>query len=149
MSSLKRGVRCTVHDDGAVWMHLDVEIPPDILSKSKVLMDAVLSEADDSIARDFTLAAPKEWLQAWVACYCGGEQRLSCADTGDLINCLLVCSYFWPAASIALTRFMELSCPYAAAVFSATRVLDSTLLPFNHIVSSCSLPSCVLLDMYH
>jgi hypothetical protein len=83
-------VTCTVHD-GTMWMHLDnlsVIIPPQLLNKSKFLMDA-LSVADPSgIA---TLAAPKEWLQAWVGCYCNEEQILSGKGIRDLVNCLLVC----------------------------------------------------------
>jgi hypothetical protein len=113
MSSLPREVRCTVSDDGAVWM-LDVRIPPHLLKKSKVLMDAMLSDDDHSSARDFTLNAPSAWLQAWSACCCSEEQRLSCADTRDLVNCLMVCSFFYLAGFIALYA-STLTC--AATVF--------------------------------
>jgi hypothetical protein len=95
-----------VHDDGAVWMHLDVRIPSHLLNKSQVFMDAMMSEAAPSVARDFTLAAPKEWLQAWVACYCSDKQHLSCAETSELVHCLMVCSFFWLFAIIALNGFI-------------------------------------------
>jgi hypothetical protein len=49
-----------VSDDGAVWMHVDVSIPLQLLNKSQVLMNASFSQADTSVARDFTLAAPQE-----------------------------------------------------------------------------------------
>jgi hypothetical protein len=103
MSSESRGVRCTSHDDGAVWMHLDVKVPSHILKKSQVMMDAIVSDADPSVARDFTLAAPTEWLQAWAVYCCSDKQRLSRADTKDLFCCLMVCSYHCLAASSAPT----------------------------------------------
>jgi hypothetical protein len=62
------GVRCTVHD-GAVWLYLDnipVNIPSNLLHKSKTLMGGVSSVTHPSTG--FTLAAPEEWLQAWLAC---------------------------------------------------------------------------------
>jgi hypothetical protein len=125
MSSFQRGVKCTVTNDGAVWMHLDVRIPPHVLNKSQVLIDAILYENDECIARNFTLAARSEWLQAWSLCCCSEEQRLSCADTKDLVNCLTVCSFSYVAIFTALdasplTRI--------TTVFTATRELQSTLL---------------------
>jgi hypothetical protein len=81
-----------VHD-GAMWMHLDnasVKVPPILVKKSQILMDA-LSVTNPSITRKVTLPAPKEWLQAWAACYCNEEEALSCEDIKDLVNCLLVC----------------------------------------------------------
>jgi hypothetical protein len=81
-----------VHD-GAVWMHLDnasVKIPSELVHKSQTLVDA-LSVTEPSIKRKFSLPAPKEWLQAWSACYCNEEENLSCEDIKDLVNCLLVC----------------------------------------------------------
>jgi hypothetical protein len=99
MSSAQRGVGCTVSDDGAVWMHLDVRIPPHLLEKSQILMDAMVSEDDKSVA---TLAAPSEWLQAWSLCCCGKGERTRCADTRDLVNCLMVCSFFYLASVTAL-----------------------------------------------
>jgi hypothetical protein len=92
MLSSRDAVRCTV-DDGAMWMHLDnasVKIPPKLVNKSHILMDA-LSVTDPSIKRRVTLPAPKEWLQAWAACFCNEEESLSCEDIKDLVNCLLVC----------------------------------------------------------
>jgi hypothetical protein len=93
MSSGSRGVRCTARDDGTVWMHLDVQIPSHLLNKSQVLIDAMVSGADPSIARDFTLAAPTEWLKVWVVYCCGDKQRLGRADTEELVHCLMVCLY--------------------------------------------------------
>jgi hypothetical protein len=84
--------RCTVHD-GAVWIHVDnvrVHIPSHLLNKSQILIDALSSVDDSSVATFFTLAAATEWLQAWIACYGSEEERLGCADTKDLVNCLLV-----------------------------------------------------------
>jgi hypothetical protein len=98
--------RWTVGDDGVVWMQEGVRIPLHVLKKSQTLMDALLSEADSVIAGEFTLAAPTEWLQAWVACFCSEEQHLSCAETFELVNCLMVCSCFWLVASIARNRFI-------------------------------------------
>jgi hypothetical protein len=87
------GVRCTVQD-GSVWLNLDnlrVSIPSHLLHKSKTLMAAVSSFPDPSIASGFTLAAPKEWLQAWLACYGSEENHLGCVDSTGLVNCLMVC----------------------------------------------------------
>jgi hypothetical protein len=92
MSTSSDAVKCTVRD-GAIWIQLDnvsVKIPQQLLNKSKVLMDA-LSVAEPSVTQTVTLAAPKEWLQAWVLCYCNEEETLSDIDINDLINCLLVC----------------------------------------------------------
>jgi hypothetical protein len=80
-----------------MWMHLDsgvVNIPSPLLNNSKLLVNA-LSVADPSVARKVTVAAPKAWLQAWVACYCNGEQNLGRHDIKDLVNCLLVCTVLW------------------------------------------------------
>jgi hypothetical protein len=98
MSSLKDVVMCTVHD-GEMWMHLDdgsLKIPSQLLKKSQILMDA-LSAADPSTTRKVTVAAPKEWLQAWVGCYCNEEESISCDNIKDLVNCLLVCFLLWNA----------------------------------------------------
>jgi hypothetical protein len=99
MTSSSDEVKCTVHD-GVMWMHLDetrLEVPSRLVNESQLLMDILSSVADASVSSGFTLAAPKEWLLAWTSCYCSGngsgsyEQRLSCADIKDLVNCLLVC----------------------------------------------------------
>jgi hypothetical protein len=77
-----------------VCLHLDnvrVIIPSHLLHKSQTLMDGVSTVADASIARGFTLAAPKEWLQAWLACYGSEEGHLGSADITVLANCLMVC----------------------------------------------------------
>jgi hypothetical protein len=92
MTSSSDGVRCTIQD-GSVWLQLDnvrVNIPSHIVHKSKMFNAAVSSVADPSIARGFTLAAPKEWLQAWLACYGSEEDHLGCADRKVLVNCLMV-----------------------------------------------------------
>jgi hypothetical protein len=92
MSSSSDGVRFTVHD-GAVWMDLDnlpVHIPPNLVNRSHLLKDALSSVDDSSVSREFTLTAPKKWLEAWLACYSSGEERLRHADTEDLVHCLLV-----------------------------------------------------------
>jgi hypothetical protein len=70
MFSVKDVVRCNVRD-GEMWMHLDngsLKIPPQLLSKSKILLDA-LSAAHSAadVTRKLTVGAPKEWLQAWWA----------------------------------------------------------------------------------
>jgi hypothetical protein len=92
MSSAGDGVTCTVHD-GAMWMHLDdvtVKIPPQMLSMSQVLTNA-MSVASPSEARKVTLAAPKEWLQSWIGCFCTEKESLSNKDNQTLVHCLLVC----------------------------------------------------------
>jgi hypothetical protein len=91
MFSSKDVVRCTVHE-GEMWMHLDngsLKIPPKLLIKSKILVDA-LSVSHPSVTRKVTVAAPKEWLQAWVVCYGNDEESLSCDNIKNLVHCLLV-----------------------------------------------------------
>jgi hypothetical protein len=110
-----------------MWMHLDngsQKIPSQLLNKSQILMDA-LSVAHPSVTRKVTVGAPKEWLEAWVACYCNEEKSLSCNNTKDLMNCLLVCFFLM----LACVRTFA---PYAVAVFTARRVLGSTL-PFDSL----------------
>jgi hypothetical protein len=78
--------------DGAMWMHLDdaaVKIPQQLLKKSQVLMNAV-SASHPSAARKVTLAAPKEWLQASLGCFCLEDDSLSDKDIQCLFSCLLV-----------------------------------------------------------
>jgi hypothetical protein len=110
MSESSNEVRCIVHD-GAVWMHLDdvrVNIPSRLVNQSQVLMDAMSCVDDSSITGEFTLPAQKEWLQGWMACYRSEEERLRCADTEDLINCLLVRFSFKSIAPIVLKRTRSL-----------------------------------------
>jgi hypothetical protein len=86
-------------------MHLDdvpVLIPPNLVYKSQLLIDALSSVDDSSVSRDFTLAAPKDWFQAWLACYSGEEERRRHADTTDLVNCLLVSLCYLSVALAAL-----------------------------------------------
>jgi hypothetical protein len=88
-------VGCIIQD-GAVLMHLDnerVEIPAHIVKKSKILTDALLPEADPSLTKSLTLAAPEEWLKAWAACFCCDGKRVTSADIRDLVNCLMVCFF--------------------------------------------------------
>jgi hypothetical protein len=101
MSSFRDGVRCTVHNR-SMLIHLDngsVEIPSKLVNSSKVLMDA-LSVSNPSDKRKVTLAVPKEWLQAWAACYCNEEESLRSQNIEDLIHCLLVCLLIWNAPCI-------------------------------------------------
>jgi hypothetical protein len=95
-----------VHD-GAEWMHLEndrISIPSRLVGQSQVLMDAMSCVDDSSITRDLTLPAPKEWLQAWMACHGGEEELLRCADTKHIVNCLLVRFCFKSIFSIMLKR---------------------------------------------
>jgi hypothetical protein len=115
MSSLKDVVRCTVHD-GEMWMHLDngsLKIPSHLLYKSQILIDA-LSVTHNAATRKVTVAAPKEWLQAWVVCYCNEDESLSCDNIKDLVNCLLVCFSLWKAGFVVPT-----CATYAVAMFTA------------------------------
>jgi hypothetical protein len=83
-------------------MHLDTEpvnIPSDLVKNSQVLMDA-MSCVDDS--GHLTLPAPKEWLQAWMACYGGEQERLRCAGIKVVVNCLLVRCRLKSAAPVLL-----------------------------------------------
>jgi hypothetical protein len=93
MTSSGEGVRCTVQD-GEVSMYLDdvhVHIPSHLLQESKLVADVISSMSDSPLTRDFTLAAPTKWLQAWVACYVCKVERLDDAGTEVLVNCLKVC----------------------------------------------------------
>jgi hypothetical protein len=74
-------------------MHLDavrVHIPSHLLNESKVLLDALSSVCDTSLLSEFTLEAPTEWLQAWVACYGGEAEPQASAEIEVLVNCLKV-----------------------------------------------------------
>jgi hypothetical protein len=93
MASSRDGVKCTVQD-GAARLHLDsgcVNIPAHLLTKSRFLSDVLTSASDLSVTSDFMVPAPEPWLQAWVSRYVTKEWRLGCADSTDLINCLMVC----------------------------------------------------------
>jgi hypothetical protein len=93
MISPNEGVKFSVHD-GAVYVSLDdvcVHIPPHLVNISKVLLDALSSVSEAALTSNFTLAAPKEWLQAWVACFVREEERLDDAEISVLVNCLQVC----------------------------------------------------------
>jgi hypothetical protein len=96
-------VKCTVQD-GDVSMildHLRVSIPSRIFNQSKVLPDVLTSTCDASATQSFTLKAPTDWLQAWVACFVTEEQSLDCANSEVLVKCLMVCSFLHsPAASV-------------------------------------------------
>jgi hypothetical protein len=93
MSSPSEAVRCTVQD-GEVSMYLDdvrVHIPSHLVTESNIVADVLSSMSDSPLTRDFTISAPTEWLQAWVACYVRKVERLGDADTEVLVNCLKVC----------------------------------------------------------
>jgi hypothetical protein len=86
-------------------MHLDdvrVNIPSDLVNKSQVLMNAMSCVDDSSSTGHLTLPAPKEWLQAWMACYGGEQERLRCAGIKEVVNCLLVRFSFKSAAPVLL-----------------------------------------------
>jgi hypothetical protein len=129
MKSQSNLTRCTVHD-GEVWMHLDnlrIYIPSHLLNKSQILIDALSSMDDNSVAKYFTLAAPKEWLQDWMACYGGEEERLECAGVKDLVNCLLVrihlleCSCRRAKSRLIVRRFRYVLCsqPFVCLAMSS------------------------------
>jgi hypothetical protein len=93
MASSRDGVKCTIQD-GDVRMHLDngcVSIPAHLLTKSKFLSDVISSASEVSVASDFIVPAPEQWLQAWVDRYVSEAGRLGFADSTDLIHCLMVC----------------------------------------------------------
>jgi hypothetical protein len=103
-------------------MHLDnvsVKIPPELVENSQILTNA-LSAAHPSFARNVSVAAPREWLQAWAVCYCNEEVSLGCEDISDLVNCLLVCSLRLEHS------FNRADDPMT--VFTACLVLGSTIL---------------------
>jgi hypothetical protein len=122
MLSSSDGVTCTV-SDGEMWKNLDsgvVKIPSPLLNKSKMLVNT-LSVAHSSVARKDTVAAPKAWLQARVACYCNEEQNLSRHDITVLVNCLGV------YRSLDKALVVTTSTTYAATGFTARHALRSTL----------------------
>jgi hypothetical protein len=92
MTNSQDVARCIIAD-GTVTMHLEnmrMPIPSCFLRQSKVLMDALSSACDPSAIKDFTLAAPAEWLEAWVYCFVSQEEGLGCLDSKRLVNCLMV-----------------------------------------------------------
>jgi hypothetical protein len=92
MSRSRDAAWCTVRD-GAMWMQLDnvsVKIPPQFLDKIPILMNA-MSVAQPSVKQTVSLAAPTDWLEAWVLCFCDEGENLSCQDIQVLVDCLLVC----------------------------------------------------------
>jgi hypothetical protein len=98
MTSLSKEVNCTIQA-GALCMHLDdarVHVPSHILNESKVLLDALASACDHSLISDFTLAAPTNWLQAWVLCYVYETEPLCSAEVDLLVNCLKVRIWQFP-----------------------------------------------------
>jgi hypothetical protein len=91
-----------------MWMQLDnmsVKIPPQFLDKSPILMNA-MSVAQPSVTQTVSLAAPIDWLEAWVLCFCDEEENFSCQDVQVLVDCLLVC-FLLPAriSHAAASRF--------------------------------------------
>jgi hypothetical protein len=115
-------------DDGTMSIQLDsgcVNVPSELFNKSQILLDA-LSVTHTSGTKKVTLAAPKEWLQAWAVCYCNDEENISSEDTTVLVNCLLVCFFLLTAAPIVPTTDTR-----AVSMFSACRVLGATLIYEN------------------
>jgi hypothetical protein len=86
-------VRCIVqHGEVSMYLHgVNVHILSHLLMESKMMVDMLSSTSDSPFTTDFTLAAPTEWLQAWVACYVRKVEHLGDADTKVLVNCLKVC----------------------------------------------------------
>jgi hypothetical protein len=68
-----------------------VNIPPNLVESSEILMDFVSSVDDNCINSDFALPIPEECLNAWVAFYCTETKLLRCSEIRDMVNCLLVC----------------------------------------------------------
>jgi hypothetical protein len=98
--------RCTVHH-GEVWMRFGsvrVNIPSHLLKSSEVLMGLLSSVDAHAVASHFIMGVPKEWLKAWVACYCSERKPLRCSETKDAVNCLLV---WFARASFPLDRLFE------------------------------------------
>jgi hypothetical protein len=113
------GVSCTVQD-GEVLLHLDdlrVSIPSRISNQSQILLNALTSACDSSATESFTLKAPIEYLQAWVACFVTEEQSLGCADSVDLVRCLMVrFKLYSTAASVFSQAFATCQLPDPAHV---------------------------------
>jgi hypothetical protein len=115
-------------DDGTMSIQLDngcVNVPSELLNKSQVLIDA-LSVTHSSGTKKVTLAAPKEWLQAWAVCYCNDEENISSKETTVLVKCLLVRFFLLTPTSIVPTTDT-----HAASILSACRVLGSTFISEN------------------
>jgi hypothetical protein len=144
MSSSRDAVRCTVHH-GAMWMHLEnvsVKIPQEFVNKSQILTNA-LSVAHPSVARKVTVAAPREWLEAWAICYCNKEVRLSCEDINDLANCLLVC--FLRQEHISDRDHSQFCFRYCGHRLSSARRNNSSMSESPRLVLFCQLLPCVRL----
>jgi hypothetical protein len=78
MFSSREAVSCTVRD-GAVCMLLSnvpVHFAPHLCCQSKVFVDALSSVPDPYATDQFTLAAPRQWLQDWVDFCCKKEAPL-------------------------------------------------------------------------
>jgi hypothetical protein len=142
MVSSREAARCTVRD-GAVYMRLNnecVHIPSHLWSKSELLKDAVSSVADASVTDDFTLAAPRAWLQAWVDYYGKKEHALADASIQKLVNCLMVrfCTRNLPSVALAIACVSE----HASTLLRASCVLCITPLNISiaylHTIASCS-----------
>jgi hypothetical protein len=102
MTNSQNVARCIIAD-GTVTMHLEsmrVTIPSNFLNQSKVLMDALSSACDPSAIKDFTLAAPAEWLEVWVYCFVSQEEGLGNIDSTRLVNCLMVSMFSNPDARL-------------------------------------------------
>jgi hypothetical protein len=68
----------------------------------------VLSCARDSCAtKDFTLAVPTKWLEAWLSCFVTQEEILGSADSEVLVSCLMVRITAAPDTRPVDDRFIE------------------------------------------
>jgi hypothetical protein len=85
------------------------------------------SHADASATSDISLAAPKQWLRAWAYCFGNGETRLSSASNRDLVNCLLVCLYYWNAAFFQYEAAACFSCDSEESLCSSSLCMSFLL----------------------
>jgi hypothetical protein len=142
MSNSREAARCTVRD-GAVYMYLDndcVDIPSHLWSKSALFMDTVSSVSDSLGPQDFTLAAPRAWLQAWVNYYAKKEHALADASIENLVNCLLVRLCIRNLTSLVLHDWLVCTC-----FRCVHRVASSSLKFALHLESTikCQLFVCL------
>jgi hypothetical protein len=94
---------------------------------------------DSSITGELTLPAPKEWLQAWMACYGNEQEPLRCAGIKEVVNCLLVRFSFKSAARLA---WMDMIVFLACRVLGfALRSQAMTFAPFSATNAKC-LKNC-------
>jgi hypothetical protein len=96
------GARFAIENE-SLMMHfedLHVSIQSHILNESKLLMDVQSSTWSSAATKGFTLVAPNEWLQSWVACFVTEEETFGCLDRQFLVNCLMVRTAFAPITKV-------------------------------------------------